>query len=239
MKNNYLPLYSLILWVLAMGTAQTACARSEFQGVASYYAEKFHGRRTANGEIYNMWAMTAAHKTLPFGTMVKVTNLDNGKSVVVRINDRGPYAHNRVIDLSKKAAAELDMIKKGTAKVKVEILKEGEKMEIPTENGVPIASSPEDPFFTGKSYSLWGTEKFPEGYGLQVASYRDLNLAKGLTKEIISKGIEEVYIQVGWHKNARIYRIIVGSWPTSDAAKSEQKTFRKKGYKGFPAKHFL
>lgn len=91
-------------------------------GVASWYGPGFHGRTTANGERYDMNAMTAAHKTLKFGTKVKVTNENNGKSVVVRINDRGPYIGARVIDLSKSAASAIDMIGPGTAEVSIEVL---------------------------------------------------------------------------------------------------------------------
>jgi rare lipoprotein A len=89
-------------------------------GIASYYGKKFHGHLTSNGEIYNMYDMSAAHKTLPLPTYVKVTNLANNKSVIVRVNDRGPFHHNRIIDLSYSAAYKLDMLKTGTAKVKVE-----------------------------------------------------------------------------------------------------------------------
>ena len=93
-------------------------------GYASWYGGKFHGRKTANGETYNMYALTAAHRTLPFGTRVKVTNLSNGKSVIVRITDRGPFVdkHKRVIDLSYAAAKKIDMIGQGVAKVRLEIL---------------------------------------------------------------------------------------------------------------------
>ncbi|MCK9994821.1 MAG: septal ring lytic transglycosylase RlpA family protein [Candidatus Krumholzibacteria bacterium] len=93
------------------------------EGEASYYAHKFHGRTTANGEIYDENKMTAAHKTLSFGTTVRVTNLVNGKKVVVRINDRGPFVKGRIIDLSYKAAGELDYITRGVVKVRVEVLK--------------------------------------------------------------------------------------------------------------------
>jgi len=93
-------------------------------GLASWYGPKFHGRQTANGERYNMHAMTAAHKTLPMNTLVKVENLENGKSVVVRINDRGPFVKNRVIDLSRSAAARLGMLKRGVAKVRLTALGE-------------------------------------------------------------------------------------------------------------------
>ena len=91
-------------------------------GKASWYGPGFHGKKTSNGERYNMHALTAAHKTLPLGTMVRVSNIDNGKSVVVRINDRGPFHGKRVIDLSKAAATRLGFVHRGMAKVRVEAL---------------------------------------------------------------------------------------------------------------------
>lgn len=89
------------------------------RGIASWYGRKFHGRKTANGEIYNMYAMTAAHKTLPLGTHVRVHNLNNGKTVNVRINDRGPFVRGRIIDLSYTAAQRIGLVGPGTAPVKV------------------------------------------------------------------------------------------------------------------------
>ncbi len=91
------------------------------EGIASYYGKRFHLRKTANGEIFDMTQMTAAHKNLPFGTMLKVTNLKNGKVVWVRINDRLPQTSKRIIDLSKGAAEELDMVQDGIVKVKLEV----------------------------------------------------------------------------------------------------------------------
>jgi len=92
------------------------------QGLASWYGPRFHGRRTANGERFNKFHLTAAHRTLPFNTRVRVTNLQNGRSVVVRINDRGPYVRGRIIDLSYAAARLLGMRAHGVVLVKVEIL---------------------------------------------------------------------------------------------------------------------
>ncbi|WP_073507709.1 septal ring lytic transglycosylase RlpA family protein [Streptobacillus notomytis] len=92
-------------------------------GIASYYGERWNGRKTANGEIFDTWKVSAAHKKLPFGTKVKVTNISNGKSVKVRINDRGPYIKGRVIDLSKAAFKEIENFEKGITKVKLEIVK--------------------------------------------------------------------------------------------------------------------
>lgn len=92
------------------------------EGTASWYGPKFHGRKTSNGEIFDMYALTAAHKTLPLGVSVRVTNLANGRQVVVRVNDRGPFVAGRIIDLSYAAAKELDMIEAGTAPVRIEAL---------------------------------------------------------------------------------------------------------------------
>lgn len=91
-------------------------------GKASYYAHKFHGEKTASGEIYDENKFTAAHKDLPFGTKVKITNLSNDKTVVVRINDRGPFVKNRIIDISYVAAKNISMIQKGIIEVKIEIV---------------------------------------------------------------------------------------------------------------------
>ncbi|NIA30214.1 MAG: septal ring lytic transglycosylase RlpA family protein [Actinobacteria bacterium] len=95
------------------------------RGIASFTADENQGKRTASGEIYNMRDMVAAHKRLPFGTLVKVKNLKNGKTVVVRINDRGPYVRGRIIDLSFEAAKKLDFVEEGTTEVEVEIVKMG------------------------------------------------------------------------------------------------------------------
>jgi rare lipoprotein A len=108
--------------LLLIVTAGSLFAESEMQGVASWYGGKFHGRLTSNGEIFDTNELTAAHKTLPFGTMVKVTNLDNGRWIVVRINDRGPFVEGRIIDLSRAAADALCMLSSGVARVTLEII---------------------------------------------------------------------------------------------------------------------
>jgi len=97
----------------------SSCGYTTRKGLASYYADSYEGKTTANGEIYRQGKITAAHKTLPFGTKVEVTNLSNNKSVIVRINDRGPYIRGRIIDLTKAAAREIDMVGAGVAKVKI------------------------------------------------------------------------------------------------------------------------
>jgi len=93
-------------------------------GVSSYYGKKFHGRLTANGEVFNMYKLTAAHRVLPLGTVIKVTHLGNGRWVVVKVNDRGPFIEGRILDLSFAAALELEMVEAGTAEVMIEIVEQ-------------------------------------------------------------------------------------------------------------------
>ena len=116
--NKYLILSLLV------ALSSSACAKhNRIQtGKGSWYGKKFHGRKTASGKKYNMYALTAAHKTLPFNTIVEVTNLSNNRKVIVRINDRGPYAKGRIIDLSYLAAKKLGYINKGVEKLKVRVL---------------------------------------------------------------------------------------------------------------------
>lgn len=101
------------------GSTSSSGKMTRQTGKASYYADKFDGRKTANGEIFSQKKLTAAHRTLPFGTMVTVKNLANGKTVTVRINDRGPFAENRLIDLSRAAANAIDMVKQGVVSVEI------------------------------------------------------------------------------------------------------------------------
>ncbi|MEZ8469989.1 septal ring lytic transglycosylase RlpA family protein [Vibrio splendidus] len=131
MKKLHIIFTALVLMILAGCTSTSAVGSSKTKeyakshalaGKASWYGDKFHGRLTASGETYNKNAYTAAHKTLPFGTIVRVTNTANNKSVDVKINDRGPYVKGRVIDLSHKAFSQIGDVKKGVATVKIEII---------------------------------------------------------------------------------------------------------------------
>ncbi|NIK73305.1 rare lipoprotein A [Thermonema lapsum] len=230
-----------VLVCLTSGTSH-AQRRYKDKGGASYYADKFNGRKTASGEIFDNAAMTAAHRTLPFGTYVKVTNLANGKSVIVRINDRGPYAHGRIIDVTKAAAIQLGMVGTGTAWVMVEEVDAPDPPtgEVPEASEMPGADSNQlaGKFQTGHTYSMWGTERFPKGIGLQVGSYRDAENAIDQCRTLIKQGgLEEVYIQVGW-SGGRIYRVIVGAYPTREEALLLLPRIRALGMDGFPKRHF-
>jgi rare lipoprotein A len=123
---------AVFLFAILISTVLTACSHIEspfehhitsYTGTASWYGNKFHGKPTASGEIYNMYSLSAAHKTLPLGTKVRVTNLSNNKKVVVPINDRGPFVGDRIIDMSYGAAKRLGMVDTGLAKVRIDVLK--------------------------------------------------------------------------------------------------------------------
>ncbi len=138
-------------------------------GYASWYGGKFHGRTTASGETFDTHKLTAAHKTLPFDTMVEVTNLDNGKKVRVRINDRGPFVEGRIIDLSMAAAKEIGMLGEGVAPVRIEIV-DSRPGEIPLK---------QDPV--------------PLHYSIQIASFTDQENAKRLHRLLSKQGFSPDY----------------------------------------------
>jgi rare lipoprotein A len=126
MLKNFAVLFLLFLILFSSCHRKSTPAGSHYEtetGYASFYADKFEGRKTANGEIFNQSKLTAAHKKLPFGTQVMVTNLANGRSVQVRINDRGPFVSGRIIDLTKAAAKEIDMLGAGVARVRIRFKK--------------------------------------------------------------------------------------------------------------------
>ena len=124
MKKILTVLVMLIMsFSMIAATKKTVSSKVYQTGTASFYGGKWHGKKTANGEIFNTYSLTAAHKTLPFNTRVRVTNLNNGKSVIVRINNRGPYIKGRIIDLSTAAFTAIESKNKGIARVKLEIVK--------------------------------------------------------------------------------------------------------------------
>ncbi len=152
------------------------------EGVASWYGTKFHGRRTSSGETYDMYAMTAAHKHLPIPSYVRVTNLDNNKSTVVRVNDRGPFAHGRVIDLSYAAATKLGIVNMGTGRVKVEAV----DTEAP--HVKPLPPVVKEPVY------------------VQVAAFSNPNNAKNLVSKIKTHTDKPVEIK----NDSSLYRVHVG-----------------------------
>lgn len=124
--------------ILILSLISFAVESQQLDGKASYYSQNLHGRRMANGQRYDGSALTCAHKTLPFGTMLRVTNLSNGNEVIVEVTDRGPYAHGRVVDLSYRAARELGMLGAGVVRVKVDVLPPGATVPYRTDEDNPL-----------------------------------------------------------------------------------------------------
>jgi rare lipoprotein A len=341
------------------------------KGTASYYAEDFHGKKTANGEKFNMNTLTAAHPRIRFNSMLKVTNIENGKSVMVRVNDRGPYVGGRILDLSKAAAKQIDMIQNGTASITAEVVstetlatieeitkrkedikkqtndkapikqettytesktrtkvgslldkiksallgkkpikvekqqeqpkdktqdqpkdkaqeqpkenvkisKHGEIEEVlpdlkkdKKKNGdKPVKTTPtidaevdlpqpkpnntkvvkttenentssiavdETKFLALNTYNIWGTEKFPNGHGVQVGSYSDFIKTMEIAKAVHQTGVATVYIQVGMLGDKKVYRILAGEGEVA-TVRNLVATLQSKGYQGvFVKQHY-
>jgi rare lipoprotein A len=205
MKSKVVAVFFLILWAVCI-SAQEKYSKT---GIASFYADKFEGRPTANGEIYYHAKRTAAHRTLAFGSIVKVTNLENNKYVVVRINDRGPFVDNRIIDLSKSAAEELDFVQNGLAKVSVQL--------IASMDDLPDEQNDHKDKESKADYFKVNTEKvFPKGKGIQVGSYKNNENIFKLIEDLKQKYKEEIFVEIANVKGEKVYRIIIGS-SNSDA----------------------
>ncbi len=176
------------------------------EGLASWYGKDFHGRSTANGEIYNMHAMTAAHKILPMQTQVRVTNLENGKQVTLRINDRGPFVQGRVIDVSYKAAQHLDILGKGVARVRVESV-----------GGVP-------------GYTPGGD--LPGRFYVQIGAFTVRENAQALLQAVRSQ-FPGTRIQEAMVGRQRFWRVQVGTFDGLKAAENRQRQLQRQYPAGF------
>lgn len=194
------------------------------RGIASWYGTKFHGQRTSSGEDYDMFAMTAAHKTLPIPCYARVTNLENGRSVIVRINDRGPFHPNRIIDLSYVAAAKLDMLKKGTAKVEVETINPAAPVRHP--KPVVVTREPDSELADEESDSQQGTPNSRNRLYLQVAAYSQKSNAEKARARLIMLLGENIII----HPAHSIYKLWVGPLENVEDADRVSARLAKQGY---------
>jgi rare lipoprotein A len=201
----------------------------EQTGQASWYGNKFHGHLTSNGEIYDMYAMSAAHKNLPLPTYLKVTNLTNNKSVVVRVNDRGPFHQSRIIDLSYSAAYKLDMLKQGTAKVKISAITDfdstitSHKNQKAAVKQQSIATS--TPEGTAASIPKKPTKTLATPY-IQVFATSKKALAENTTKQLTKKYKQACH----YYLHQGIYRIQIG--PIADITSLNQllASLKSNGY---------
>jgi rare lipoprotein A len=173
------------------------------RGVASWYGKKFHGRSTSSGERYDMHAITAAHKTLPLPTIARVTNLTNGKSIIVRINDRGPFVGNRIIDLSYAAAIEIDMTEAGTALVEVEALTAAKAGDNQSAASAITASE------------VAGSRMF-----LQVGAFGEPENARNMATKLNDSGIANAAVHASVNEEPMIYRVRIG--PVASVAEYDE-----------------
>ncbi len=181
------------------------------RGVASWYGQKFHGRLTSNRETYNMYAMTAAHKTLPLPTYVRVRNLQNNRSIIVRVNDRGPFVHNRIIDLSYAAAIKLDMVTSGTGLVEVTAITFDDP---PGDHPTRRQSTPE-PTRQSTPPPVDATPPAPKTLDankiyVQVGAFGSRENAERRSAELTAAHIGNVYIHADTSASPTLYRVRIG-----------------------------
>lgn len=194
-------------------------------GKASFYADKFEGIPTASGEKYRHNKLTGAHKTLPFGTKVRITNLANDKTVEVTINDRGPYVEGRIIDLSKAAAEQLGFLNSGLAEVKLEIIDPGDGKVSDMGRTIDQVTVDEKEF-----YEFEITRLKPKGYGVQIGTYQELVNLMRLADNLKNSYKKEVTVQVKIVNGVKYYGLILGRF--SSRAKAEE--FREEVRNKFP-----
>jgi rare lipoprotein A len=192
-------------------------------GKASFYADKFEGTSTASGEKYKHSKLTAAHKTLPFGTKVRVTNLANDKSVEVTINDRGPYVEERIIDLSRAAAEELGFVNNGLADVRIEVTDPGDGKYTDLGRTIDQVTVEEKEF-----YEFEITRHKPKGYGVQIGTYQELVNLMRLADNLKNSYKREVTVQVKIINGVKYYGLILGQFNSRSKAESFREEVRAK-----------
>lgn len=185
----------------------------EQRGKASWYGKEFHGRKTSNGEIYNMYAMTAAHKTLPFDTYVSVRNLENNKKIKVRINDRGPFARNRIIDLTYAGAKKLGMVGPGTAYVEIIALGPSSKT---------VSSDNAGQSSTSVNY-------YKGNFTVQIGAFSQWENAENLKKKL-ARSYKNAHITAYYDGNKTLYRVRVGQCSTLEEADQYEELMIKNGF---------
>jgi rare lipoprotein A len=214
--------------------AKPARIGSSETGIASWYGDPYHGRRAANGEIYDMEKLTAAHRTLPFDTWVRVQNLTNGKTVDVRIQDRGPFVNHRIIDLSRAAAREIELIGPGTAKVRLTVIASSKvhaaavpRVDVPVARPAPRATAPPPLAPTAVPVAITEAELF----AVQIGSFQDRGKAESLAADMREKyGTARVVVRDG---KPALYRVLVGEENSNEKATALADRMRPDGVNGF------
>ncbi len=239
MKTTFL-LFFLLAFLPVLSKSLKLKEGYKEHGKASYYGKKFHGRLTANGEKFNMHALTAAHKSLPFNSLVKITDVTTGKQIMVRINDRGPFIKGRMLDLSKGAARELDILERGVVNVRLELVRLGtgeeefeeEATERREEKKVVIKKpKPEGSVHAVKTFSIWGKPKPAKGYGIQIGSFTSEKQMLTEAKKAYSRDLKDLYIQQVVLDRKLHYRILYLAREDKELLAKALRRIRKMGYR--------
>ena len=207
MKKILAIIFFLSIAAVAFGQVQT--------GKASFYADKFEGVQTASGEKYKRKKLTGAHKTLPFGTKVRITNLQNNKTVEIVINDRGPYVDGRIVDVSKAAAEKLGFINQGIAEVRLEVIDPGEGKTSEPDKRIDHVAVDEKEF-----YDFEIQRYLPNGFGVQIGNYQELVNLMRIAENLKNSYKKDVTVQVKVINGVKYYGLILGKFPSR--AKAEQ-----------------
>ena len=188
------------------------------KGIASWYGKKFHGQRTSSGEVYDMYEMTAAHKTLPIPVYVEVSNLDNGRKAIVRVNDRGPFHEGRVIDLSYAAATKLGVAATGTANVSIRVIDKnfGKKADVLSVNPV-TDNAVESSILSDKLF-------------IQVAAFSDESNAIDFLRTLNKEGFRDVRMYIDSAAKVSVYRVKIGPLPSQSVAQKVLAQLEQKNH---------
>lgn len=192
-------------------------------GKASFYADKFEGSPTASGEKYRKGKLTGAHKSLPFGTKVRVTNLGNNQTVEVVINDRGPYVDGRIIDVSRAAAEKLGFVNQGLAEVKIEVLDAGDGKVSDPARTIDHVTVDEKEFYDFEISRL-----NPKGFGVQIGTYQELVNLMRLSENLKNSYKKQVTVQVKIINGVKYYGLILGQFPTRAKAEAFREELKNK-----------
>ena len=209
---------SLFTFLFTLALISTGQKQS---GQASFYGGQFHGRPTASGEVFDMHKLTAAHRTLPFGTMIRVTNTSNNLSVVVKVNDRGPFVDNRIVDLSLQAAKEINMINDGVIDVTLEVI----------QNDISTAPDSEPAFFHIEVNRLK-----PTGYGIQIMSFAQTDNYVTFVERLQEKHqSKNIVLQSKMVNGQKVIGVILGQYES----RNEAETFQKKLLADYPDSYIV
>ncbi|AFU70424.1 rare lipoprotein A precursor with SPOR superfamily domain [Psychroflexus torquis ATCC 700755] len=235
--------FCFLFWLSSIAFAQTQT------GKASFYADKFEGKQTASGEIYKHNLPTAAHRKLAFGSKVKVTNLQNYKTAMVTINDRGPFIRGRIIDLSRSVAQTLDILDNGVTEVKIEVLKNQDvnvtsasTSTSPSTPQTPIAKPTTNKDKTNNNSQMQSIETFeekefyeinideitPDFFGVQIASFQDTDNLLRMVNRLKVNYNSKVLVQVKTVSGSRVYTLILGQYKSRKAAENFQSRMLNK-----------